>query len=360
MDKMPNNFRIQAFKNILTDLDNWINSALEDINVYLAIHEETKVSKLTSVEFIQRALEKGVKISSHLFSLILIFSDSNYPYPFSTLLSKNEVQESLNKEFIQRTSKFFTSVYDLRDPTSMRHTPCKVLIEEVRQSLPSQEYVELSRSREKEVMDALIEINVVSKGDAEVYFDYAKALRNYQTALLNVGSNKNDSFKDVTSKVARLKELRPRDDFGFLVYSVLLLSLAHTTLGRLALFTPMKTFEKDIREIDTMLSELHNELARSKMNSELYRNLNGIMSGLITISTYFPLCQYLGTNYTKLKYPIDSKDSKRTTRKFDVTGIIESDSFFASVSADLRKALSDILSWSKFFRCYVFGNEEKK
>ena len=50
MDKMPNNFRIQAFKNILTDLDNWINSALEDINVYLAIHEETKVSKLTSVE----------------------------------------------------------------------------------------------------------------------------------------------------------------------------------------------------------------------------------------------------------------------------------------------------------------------
>lgn len=360
MDKGSKNWRIQTFRNILTDLDNWVNSALEDLNVYGHIHLEPKISKLTGLEFIQRALEKGVKISSYLFSLLLIFSDSNYPHPFSNLISKNEVKGSINEEFIQLIRQFVTSAYSLREPYLMHHIPSTILIGELQKSLPQSEYIELSRSREKEVIDALIQINVVSKEDAEVYLNYSKIIRNYQKELVALSAYKSESFNDVISKVAKLKELRPMDDFGFLVYLVILLRLVHTTLGRMALFTPMKVFEDDIWEIDSMLSEVHNELTISKMSSALFRNLNGIMKSLFTISAYFPLCHYLGVNYTKLKYPQTSKDSKRKDETFDISGIRESDTFFISVSNDLKKALTDILSWSQFLSIYVFGEDAQE
>ncbi|MEM0135714.1 MAG: hypothetical protein QXU18_10920 [Thermoplasmatales archaeon] len=360
MNKEPKNGRIQAFRDIITDLDNWVNSALEDLNVYRHIHLEPKISKLTGVEFIQRALEKGVKISSYLFRLLLIFSDSNYPHPFSNLISKNEVKGSLNEEFIQLISQLLASAYSLREPYLMRHTPSTTLIKEFQKSLPQTEYIELSRSREKEVIDALIQINIVSKGDAEVYLNYSKIMRNYQKELLALSANKSESFNDVISKVTKLKELRPTDAFGFLVYSVIILRLVHTTLGRMALFTPMKVFEDDIWEIDSIFSEFHNELTTSKMSSALFRNLNGIMRSLFTISAYFPLCHYLGVNYTKLKYPQTSKDLKRKDKTFDISAIIESDTFFISVSNDLKNALTDILSCSQFFSNYVFGEDAQE
>ena len=345
-------FSAKVFDELLTNLDDWFNSALVDLTNYDLSHDNPLFSKEQCVEFIQRALEKGVKISSQFFQFLLIFSDSN-------VLKATEVKESFKSEFIQIVTTFLSSASKLKDPANLRHVPCVVLMKELRKSIPSVEYVERSIEQDRMTIDALIRINVVAESDAKVYFSYSRALRDFYIELLTLTSNKSESFSDVRLKVAKLKEKMPKDDFSFLVYFVILLRLVHTALGMLSLFTPMKSYEEHIKELDTTFSEIHNELVKLRMDSKLFRSFNGLILGFLTISTYFPLCQFLGENYTKLKYPANFRGPKEKAKGFNVAELIESDAFFTSVSADLRKALTDIQSWSKFFKDYVFGVVEK-
>ena len=83
---------------------------------------------------------------------------------------------------------------------------------------------------------------------------------------------------------------------------------------------------------------------------------------LFGFSDYFDIFSSLpipGGNYTKLKYPANFRGPKEKAKGFNVAELIESDAFFTSVSADLRKALTDIQSWSKFLKDYAFGVVEK-
>lgn len=352
-------FSVEVFEELLTSLDDWLNSALEDLTAYDLSHDNPLFSKKKCVEFIQIALEKGVKISSQFFQFLLIFSDSNLSRPYSSVLKATEVKESFKSEFIQSVTTFLSSASKLKDPINLQHVPCVVLMKELRKSIPSVEYVERSIEQDRITTDALIRINVVAESDAKVYFSYSRALRDFYIELLTLTSNKSESFNDVRLKVAKLKEKMPKDDFSFLVYFVIHLRLFHTALGMLSLFTPMKSYAEHIKELDTNFSEIHNELVELRMDSKLFRSFNGLILGFLTISTYFPLCQFLGENYTNLKYPANFRGPKEKAKGINVAELIKSDAFFSSVSADLRKALTNIQFWSNFFKDYVFGVVEK-
>lgn len=57
-------FRIKEFNDLLSGMDDWLKSALQDLTNYDVSHLNPQFSKEQGVEFIQRALENGVKISS--------------------------------------------------------------------------------------------------------------------------------------------------------------------------------------------------------------------------------------------------------------------------------------------------------
>lgn len=235
----------------------------------------------------------------------------------------------------------------------MGHISCTKLLNELSKSFLSKEYAELSKKDERIVIDALIGIGVVAKSDAEVYFSYSRSVKDLQAKVLKLTSHK--TFSDVLSNITKLKGMMPTNDFSLLVYVVILCRLIHTNLGRMALFTPMRVYSEYLEEIDVSLSELHNELVKSRMNSEFFKSFKGLFYGMLTIFAYFPLCRYLGENYSVFKYSVNCRDPKEKANEFDMTGLFENDDYFALISTDLRNAFTNIQSWNKFFRRYAVG-----
>ncbi len=348
------NLKSNVLDQILTDTENWAISAMEDLKVYYTLHRNEDVSKRVGVEFIQRALEKAIKLDVQLFRMILISTNSPSPPPSSTILDKSEVKESLNPEFLRSIGHFFSSIQKLKDPRAFGHEPCTILMGQLRDSIPSHEYMQRSLALERETMNALISINKVDKGDSEVYYAFESKLRLYETELLEASLESNLSFSDTIRKVTKLRGLKPKDEFGFLVYSVVLLRLLHTILGHLALFTPMKVFDDDIREFDSMFSEIHNEFVERKLESETFKHFRKLMDGVLTISSYFPLCRYLGVNYSNLKYPEDRRKTSNHNKASDLDMLNEADDFFVLASKEIQDALAELLDCTKFFRTYIF------
>ena len=348
---------IEEFNSLLSEMDDWLKSALQDLTNYDVTHLNRLFSREQGVEFIQRAIEKGVKISSFFFDLFLFSFESNRLSSNSNVLNEKEIKETFNIEFIQRFASFLTSADRLRDPKNMGHKPCTRFLKELSKSIPTKEFIELSLKEERTVIDALIRIDKVAKSVAEVYFSYSNAVRDFQTKVLILTSNEtsNKKFSNARSNVTELKEMIPRNDLGLLVYVVILLKLFHTNLGRLALFTPLRTYSEFFKAIDEVFWELHDELIMSRMDSEFFKSFKGLFYGALTIFAYFPLCHYLGENYQKLKYPANRRDAREKANEFDMTELSENDNYFGMVSTDLRNAFTDIQSWNRFLRQYLVG-----
>ena len=189
---------IEEFNSLLSEMDDWLESALQDLTNYDVSHLNPQFSREQCIEFLQRALEKGVKISSFFFDLFL---SSN-----SNVLNAKETKESFNIEFIQKFGSFLASADKLRDPKNMGHTPCSILLKELSKSIPSKEFIELYMKEERTVIDALMGIDKVAKSDAEVYFSYSNVVRDFQTKVLILTSNEtsNEKFSNARSNVTEL------------------------------------------------------------------------------------------------------------------------------------------------------------
>ncbi len=351
------NVGVDDLNELFTKLDSWVNSALEDLNDYDISHVNPIFSKRKCIEFIQRALEKGVKISSFFFELLIDLSPSNSLDDYLDLLKSKEISESLNIEFLQRFNKLLYSVDKLKTPKGMGHVPCTLLIKEASKLIPSEEYLQESQEIERKVIDALIEIKVLAESDVEVYRSYSNSLRLFEIELLKSTSYDSSSFDQVISKVAKLKEKMPKDEFSLIVYLYVSMRLFHTFLGRLMLFTPMKAFSESLNEVDALAFKIHNDLVKSGKDSEFFKNFNRFLRSLFIISSFFPLCQYLGKFYEYLKYPVNSGNFEEMGKEEKIVELINYDSYFSGVSADLRNALNEFQLSSKFYKIYIFGED---
>jgi hypothetical protein len=346
----PFNLKEDLIDTILADAGSWVLSALDDLNTYESVHANQNISKTVAIEFIQRALEKAIKIGSHLFKIILIFSNSDSVLPYSDLLSRNEVKGSIDQVFLDSLGNFFASILKLKEPSSFRHEPSTIMVKELRHFVPSQEYILKRLASEREVIEALISINAVNKRDSEIYLQFASQIRLYLNDVIKPVQSYYVPFINITEEVAKLKSLRPKKDFELLVYNVILLRLLHTSFGRLALFTKMSVFKDDIIEIDTLLSKIHNDLVDKKLESAIFKQIKNLFCGVFILMAYFPLSRYLGANYTKLKYPQSSYRKSNERESFDIRVISDAEDFFVEAERDIKEALLGILDWVNFSR----------
>ncbi|MDA8143048.1 MAG: hypothetical protein M0T81_03610 [Thermoplasmatales archaeon] len=336
-----------AYNLILSDSLMWIESALEDLKVYGRIRQQNDISFPVSIEFIQRALEKAIKINVHFFKMILLVANLGSQIPFEEKLKEQPINES----FTQDTLTFFGSVFEtfrgLQDPKNLGHTPCNVMLKRLSKLVPNNSKLLRILENEKNAMDELISNDIVSRPDAELYFSYASRLRKYHLQVLKETPTGIITFDETVKRVKKLQENAPKDEFGLLVYAVIHSRLIHHTLTRIVTLTPMQKYESDLKQIDLVLAEIHNEMVQERMNSVFYKGMKEFFNGIFIISKFFPLCNFLGRNYTKLKYPLDSSSSTHGEKIFGNENIDKLNSFFISVAEDLNEALKGISLWLK-------------
>ncbi len=335
------------FNLIVSDSLVWIESAMQDLKVYDKIRQQSDIPFSVSIEFIQRALEKAIKIDVQFFKMTLLVTNLGAPVPFEDRLKRPPVNESFTQDTLTLIGSVLETFHDLQDPKNLGHIPCNVLLKKLSKLVPEESQLSGAVKSEKKAMDELISNGVVARSDADLYFDYVNKLRNYHLQVLKETPAGNITFEETRKRVKKLEESAPKDDFGLLVYAVIHSRLIHHKLTQIATLTPMKLYEAVLKEVDLEIAEIHNEMVQKRMDSDFYKGMNGFFNGMLTISKFFPLCNFLGKNYTKLKYPPESSSFILEEKLFGSENIDELKPFFISVAVDLNKALKGILLWLK-------------